>query len=79
MTEITLNDALLEVGQGNVTLERIRELVNTLSVDLGENITSTVLYSGDYLTNINSHDAATSLARQSNSIGIIDNTEVGKF
>lgn len=79
MAEVSLDYALSKVQEGNLTLNQIRELANSLSVNLEANITSTVLYSGDYLTNINSHDAATSLARQSNSIGIIDNTEVGKF
>jgi|GEM_PF-5743036 len=46
MSELSVEDAIKEVSDG-ASLERIREIANSFSIDLGANITQTVLYSGD--------------------------------
>lgn len=92
MSEVSLTAAMDELDRAysdyiqsgknevtGITLDRIRELAQNLSATNAEGVTHTVVYSGKFLNGHSAHDAATSLAAQSSHIGIIDNTDVGKF
>ncbi len=70
-----------QLSSGEASFESIKNIANSLSVDLPASVDTFVFYSGNYLDTdaINAHDAALSLAQQSSSVGIIDNTHVAQF
>lgn len=61
-------------------VDQIKAIARGLSVDLPASVDTFVFYSGSYLPEkATANDAARSLATQSPRVGIIDNTDLGKF